>query len=297
MRQGRVLAAGLGAAFALAVVVVAFDSVWPSWTGLKGRTLWDIGELVLVPLSLAAVAYLLSAAQRNEERAIADRQRAADRELARTREQYDTVQDYLSVITDLIRSGPLEDERLRSVARSRTLTVLGGLDANGKRTVMRFLQEAGLIATPSPAVDLNGADLREADLSGTNLADAELSGVDLTDANLRGASLGGARLRFTNLQGADLTGAHLVHAKVGAAMLDEHTRFDEAIVIAADFAEPYPFRASEVARIGQENRRRAEEDWLAAVREASWQRAAFDQSTKWPAGFDAAAAGAQDRSD
>ena len=84
-----------------------------------------------------------------------------------TREQYDTVQSYLSVITDLLRSGPLEDERLRSVARSRTLTVLGTLDANGKRTVMRFLQEAKLIAAPSPTIDLNGADLRGADLSGT----------------------------------------------------------------------------------------------------------------------------------
>jgi uncharacterized protein YjbI with pentapeptide repeats len=297
MPQGRVLAAGLGAAFALAVIVVAFDSVWPDWTGLKGRTLWDIADLVLVPLSLAAVAYLLSAAQRSEDRAIADRQRAADRELARTREQYDTVQDYLSVITDLIRSGPLEDERLRSVARSRTLTVLGGLDGNGKRTVLRFLQEAGLIAAPSPTIDLNGADLHAADLSGTNLANAELSGVDLTDANLRGAGLGGALLRFTNLQGADLTGAYLVRAKVGAAMLDEKTRFDEAIVIAADFSEPYPYRRSEVARVGQENKRRAEEDWLTAIREASWQRAAFDYSTKWPEGFSAAEAGAHDRSD
>jgi hypothetical protein len=148
MRQGQVLAAGIGVACVLAIVLVAFDSVWPDWTGLKGRTLWDIAELVLVPLSLAGIAYLLSAAQRREDRAI-----------ARTREQYDTVQSYLSVITDLLRSGPLEDERLRSIARSRTLTVLGTLDANGKRTVMRFLQEAKLIAAPSPTIDLNGADL------------------------------------------------------------------------------------------------------------------------------------------
>ena len=191
MRQGQMLATGIGVACVLAIVLVAFDSVWPDWTGLKGRTLWDIAELVLVPLSLAGIAYLLSAAQRREDRAI-----------ARTREQYDTVQSYLSVITDLLRSGPLEDERLRSIARSRTLTVLGTLDANGKRTVMRFLQEAKLIAAPSPTIDLNGADLRGADLSGTGLDGAELSGCDLTDADLSGAYLGSARLRFTNLQGA-----------------------------------------------------------------------------------------------
>ena len=53
MRQGQMLAAGIGVACVLAIVLVAFDSVWPDWTGLKGRTLWDIAELVLVPLSLA----------------------------------------------------------------------------------------------------------------------------------------------------------------------------------------------------------------------------------------------------
>ena len=110
MRQGQLLAAGIAVACIVAVVLVAFDLAWPDWTGLKGRTLWDIAELLLVPLSLALVAYLLSRAQRREDRAIAERDRAADRELARTREQYDTVQNYLSVITDLIRSGPLEDE-------------------------------------------------------------------------------------------------------------------------------------------------------------------------------------------
>jgi hypothetical protein len=55
MRQGQMLDAGIGIGVAcvLAIVLVAFDSVWPDWTGLKGRTLWDIAKLVLVPLSLA----------------------------------------------------------------------------------------------------------------------------------------------------------------------------------------------------------------------------------------------------
>jgi hypothetical protein len=250
MRQGQVLAAGIGVACVVAIVLVAFDSAWPDWTGLKGRTLWDIAELVLVPLSLAGIAYLLSAAQRREDRAI-----------ARTREQYDTVQSYLSVITDLLRSDPLEDERLRSIARSRTLTVLGTLDANGKRTVMRFLQEAKLIAAPSPTIDLNGADLRGADMSGTGLDGAELSGCDLTDADLSGAYLGSARLRFTNLQGADLSRANLVHAEVGAALLDEKTTFDKALLISARLSEAYPY--AERARAGGEGRPGARRGGLA----------------------------------
>jgi uncharacterized protein YjbI with pentapeptide repeats len=175
--------------------------------------------------------------------------------------------------------------------------VLGTLDANGKRTVMRFLQEAKLIAAPSPTIDLNGADLRGADLSGTSLDGAELSGCDLTDADLRGAFLGSARLRFTNLQGTDLSGANLVHAEVGAALLDEETTFDKALLISASFSEAYPYARSEIARVGKANQQRAEADWLAAIQGASWTGAAYDYSTKWPAGFDPQAAGAHDRSD
>jgi uncharacterized protein YjbI with pentapeptide repeats len=162
---------------------------------------------------------------------------------------------------------------------------------------MRFLQEAKLIAAPSPTIDLNGADLRGADLSGTGLDGAELSGCDLTDADLSGAYLGSARLRFTNLQGADLSRANLVHAEVGAALLDEKTTFDKALLISASLSEAYPYARSELARVGKANQERAEADWLAALQGASWTGAAYDYSTKWPTGFDPQAAGAHDRSD
>jgi hypothetical protein len=145
MRQGQVLAAGIGVACVLAIVLVAFDSVWPDWTGLKGRTLWDIAELVLVPLSLAGIA--------------------------------------------------------------------------------------------------------------------------------------------------------LVHAEVGAALLDEKTMFDKALLISARLSEAYPYARSELARVGKADQERAEADWLAAIQGASWTGAAYDYSTKWPAGFDPQAAGAHDRSD
>src|SRR4051794_41927246 len=102
MRQGQMLATGIGVACVLAVVLVAFDSVWPDWTGLKGWTLWDIAELVLVPLSLAGIAYLLSAAQRREDPAI-----------ARTREQYDTGPSYPSVVPHPLPSAPPGGERPR----------------------------------------------------------------------------------------------------------------------------------------------------------------------------------------
>ena len=260
MRQGQMLATGIGVACVLAIVLVAFDSVWPDWTGLKGRTLWDIAELVLVPLSLAGIAYLLSAAQRREDRAI-----------ARTREQYDTVQSYLSVITDLLRSGPLEDERLRSIARSRTLTVLGTLDANGKRTVMRFLQEAKLIAAPSPTIDLNARTCARRPVEHrSGRAELERLRPHRRGPERRVPRLGAAALHEP--PGADLSRANLVHAEVGAALLDEKTTFDKALLISASLSEAYPYARSELARVGKANQERAEADWLAAIQGASWTR-------------------------
>jgi uncharacterized protein YjbI with pentapeptide repeats len=297
MRLGQRLAAGIAVALVVAVVLVAFDSTWPDWTGLKGRTLWDLAELVLVPLSLALIAYLLSGAQRREDRSIAERDRAADRELARSREQYQTVQDYLSTITELIRADQLTDERLRSVARSRTLTVLASVDGAGKRTVLQFLHEADLIAAPDPVIELDGADLRGADLSWLSLGGAELRGCDLTGADLRGAGASSARLRHAKLRGADLTDANLVHTELEGVSLDERTKFDKALLIAADFSKGLPSRASEVASVARRNREEADARWLDDLRAASWTGAAYDYSTRWPEGFDAAAAGMHDRSD
>jgi hypothetical protein len=117
-----------------------------------------------------------------------------------------------------------EGSEVRTLARARTLTVLGTLDdPSRKEAVIQFLGEAGLIqggdkrgpTIPLRGADLSGinlgnssvlrgADLYEADLSGAYLGSANLSEADLAIANLDGAYLGSA-----NLSGADLGGARL----------------------------------------------------------------------------------------
>ncbi|WP_243655151.1 pentapeptide repeat-containing protein [Nocardia alba] len=79
------------------------------------------------------------------------------------------------------------------------------------------------------AVDLSGANLREAHLSRANLRganlrranlrEANLSGADLFGANLSGAHLFGANLSGANLMGADLSGAYLLEANLSGAEL------------------------------------------------------------------------------
>lgn len=136
------------------------------------------------------------------------------------------------------------DDPRRKMARTQTLAILNRLDPNGKREVVRFLHEHGLIRGKPSVVPLYGADLSDAnltemDLRGTNFDGANLSGADMsrsmfcgfvghsagfskvaqrggewqdlmrpmTVSELSGANLSGAVLRRTVFTGCNLLGA------------------------------------------------------------------------------------------
>jgi uncharacterized protein YjbI with pentapeptide repeats len=88
------------------------------------------------------------------------------------------------------------------------LTALRRLDGSRKGLVVRFLDEARLIETPNPKVDLRDADLRGALLVGAQLERPELSETRLDGADFRDAKLVDARFYRTSLRGADFTSAH-----------------------------------------------------------------------------------------
>jgi len=219
-------------------------------------------ELLIVPLALALIGFWFTAQQDERQQHIEDQraqqakkfenQRAqAERELEEQRTQNAALQAYLDQMTSLLLERNLreaeEESELRMLARARTLTVLGAIDAGRKTALMRFLVETELVkrvegrdpvieldgadlygvklGDPSPYVvdvkaDLSGADLGLADLRnaylvGVNLADANLRGANLSDADLRSASLSDADLREVNLRGANLSGANLSRANLG----------------------------------------------------------------------------------
>jgi uncharacterized protein YjbI with pentapeptide repeats len=142
----------------------------------------------------------------------------------------------------------LSDDKVRTLLRARTLTVLERLDPSRKAQVMRFLLEADLVQSADErvpiialaggnlrgsnlrAADLRAADLREVDLdsanlSAANLSDstlrwADLSNADLSpDAELRDADLSHTYLLFADLRGANLSGANLSDAQLRKADL------------------------------------------------------------------------------
>ncbi len=217
--------------------------------GVAGKTPWDLVQLLLIPLMLAAVGFgftywqnqtNLQIAQNNREKdfKIAAANRDQDQRIANNNQEEATLKAYIDDMTNLILAGKLESPSAPAtlIARVKTLTALKRLtDGGRKATVIQFLYESKLIGYIDPPsnpphprpriVDLSGADLSSAELVGTNLFGANLRGVYLRTAILRGAklsctSLGGGRPLCAILQDADLIGADLRGADLRGAALN-----------------------------------------------------------------------------
>jgi hypothetical protein len=216
---------------------------WPRWTGFRGMTVRDslpiVGAL-LIPIMVALGTGWITWQQakledkRAEQAQKIENQRAkAERELAEQRAQDEALQAYLDQMGSLLLERDLraseEDSEVRTLARARTLTVLGRLDPDRKAEVMQFLDEATLIQKREgrgPIIRLGGADLSGASLIEPNLSGADLSGADLSGAELIEANLSGANVEDANLSGANLYSADLSGADLSGAILDDASLWD-----------------------------------------------------------------------
>jgi hypothetical protein len=222
-------------------------------TGFGDKTLWDLLQLLIVPLALAVIG-LWFTVQQDARQSKIEEQRAQDAAL----------QAYLGQMSTLMLEKELrnseEESEVRTLARARTLTVLSRLDPVRRKTVLRFLYEADLIFKPSSVVSLDGANLQ-----GVNLRYVDLSGHSFAGGTLRGAyvciihkqagtnkppdtigcagdtgarnrlvgydtSIRGSDLSGTNLRNADLTGAFLVEADLTNASLAQANLRNAALI-------------------------------------------------------------------
>ena len=259
-------------------------SIWPKWTGFRGKTFWDLLSLIGIPLLLVWIGIMLTQSQSSRQFNVEATRTSAQstREADRTREN--ALQAYFDQMTELLLNGRLHEsdvgDEVRSLARSRTLTVLRGLDPERKRALLLFLQESGLISTEMLIIDLreaeligiklNGTDLNSVDLSETNLTVVDLRGAKLLGADLNGANLSGADLEEANLSEANLSGANLGGTNLSSAIL-HGVQFDNADLTGAElkFADLSGARLDNATLLGVN---------LRDVR--------YNDATIWPSGFD-----------
>ncbi|MBI3910253.1 MAG: pentapeptide repeat-containing protein [Armatimonadetes bacterium] len=162
--------------------------------------------------------------------------------------------NYLDRMRGLMLEGGLREAKpgdaVQTIARTLTLTVLGGLDEERKGALVKFLFESALIHKSKRVIKLKGADLSGADLRDADLrvrraeAQAKEDGISLRGANLRNADIRRSKLRNSDLFGADLGGAKLERANLGGANLSradlggaklERANFGGANLSRADF--------------------------------------------------------------
>jgi uncharacterized protein YjbI with pentapeptide repeats len=225
--------------FTLAVSKFSWD--WTGFTSVIGptlhpneqyrpaKTLWDVLQLLIVPIILAIGGFLLNQIQKERDEKAAKEREKLERENREDNQHEAALQAYIDKMSELLLEKHLgelkpENEEVRKIARVRTLTVLRGLDRVRKGSVLQFLYESRLIEKGKSIIDLNGADLSNADLYEANLQEAGLgkailNGSNLSRANLNGADLSEAKLREANLSEANSSRANLCKVDLRRAFL------------------------------------------------------------------------------
>lgn len=205
----------------LAVVIVLFifggyKFNW-DWTGFNhpSKTLWDWLQLLGV-LAVPVVVGFGAVWFTTKQGKVADAENKDNQRETALQAYIDKMSELL--LYEKLRDSTEEDE-VRNIARVRTLTILLRLDADRKRSVLKFLHESSLIQKDKKIIDLRGADLHGADLHGASLYKSDFSGAFFYEADLHGANLRGADLLEADLHGANLHGAFLYGADLHGANL------------------------------------------------------------------------------
>lgn len=196
--------------------------------GFQGKSLWDYVQLLIVPVFLGGAAIWFQFESSNAARESEERRAIAQQEIQDTHAREEALQGYLDRMTELLLSedaqGDVFPEKMRSVARARTISVIRVLDDWRNRSVTGFLHDAELVRKTGESeqdalISLMDADLSNSELMGAMLLNASLHGANLTNANMQRAPLQDTNLIGTDLSNTLLAGANLKEALMQGAIL------------------------------------------------------------------------------
>jgi uncharacterized protein YjbI with pentapeptide repeats len=230
----------------LGLAVYLYNSIgtWPLWAGLgeqttssgevlAAKTYWDVLELVIIPFSLAIIAYLFSLSERHAKEQIEAERHLKNQEAQTDFLRNEILQSYLAEMSKFLLENNLANSEdnaiIRDIARARTLATVRELDGPRKGILFRFLYEAQLLVAGAEIISLYDADLRGINLIGSNCYGANLAGVnasrgmffraDLRSTNLRKGYFEKANFRSADLRAANLTASNLSNANLSNCLL------------------------------------------------------------------------------
>src|SRR2546423_5242968 len=152
--------------------------------GLRGKTLWDWLQLLIIPVVLAVGGYVFNYTTTRAEQRNTQVRDQNEQSIASDNQREAALQSYIDNMSELLLHEKLresgEDDEVRKIARVRTLTVLPRLDANRKGSVLQFLHESSLIHKDKKTIDLSDANLSFADLSGAKVTEEQLKRSQVT---------------------------------------------------------------------------------------------------------------------
>src|SRR5918994_4760049 len=123
-------------------------------SGFGDKTLWDVLQLLILPLALAAIGFWFTVQQEARQQEIEDQRARVVREIEAERAEQVTLQAYLEQMGTLLLDRGLraagENSDVRRLARARTLVVLDALSPPRQELALRFLNEAELIQGSPP---------------------------------------------------------------------------------------------------------------------------------------------------
>jgi uncharacterized protein YjbI with pentapeptide repeats len=210
------------------------------WTGFADKTLWNILELLVLPLSLIVGAWYLNGRLTQQQQVLQsqadEQQRVAQQTIAES--QQDILDRYIEEIISEIETGLLDtdpDAQRREIARARTLLTLRSLDEERKMLLLQFIYEAGLINDSDTVISLQRANLSNLDLDRAFFAQANLQETILSNSGLAGAKLQGANFSVAELSQVALGDAFLFEANLNRANLSR-ADLNQAILVRANLS-------------------------------------------------------------
>lgn len=162
-----------------------------TWTGFGDNKLWEWLNLLILPVTLALGANLVSMQQNRRSLQESQAQHQTDLQIAEDTRQEGMLDAYIDQVMQLLLEKNLRASRpgsdIREVARIHTLIALRRLNTTRQRILLQFLDEAGLINQDNPILNLS-----EIDLSGIQLSRTHSNGDRTIDPE---ATIMGTRMR------------------------------------------------------------------------------------------------------